>query len=197
MHFDMSDSSPCGHERSKSRNQPPRCGDRLCCCASCGTARDRRRNPGARRPDFRRFAELERAKASELGAWKALDDLEEATASVLEAGGINRTQIFARQRWETHREIGLLSDAEFAEVLAVLDGPETEHQAMWRAVEELEESSRAAAKARRSRARIRHNSGRRTPARCGLFHHLAEFLSDDDVVNDRLLEDVVGDAIRL
>jgi hypothetical protein len=154
-------------------------------------------SPAPADPIFDAFAEFERAKASELRTWKAYNDLEEATASVLEAAGIKPTEIFTHRRLETHRELGLLSDAEYAEALTALDGPETEHQAMWRAVEELEESSRDAAGARGEAEREFVTTAPTTRAGAlRLLHHLAEFLDSDDVVNDRFLEDVVGDAIR-
>jgi len=48
-------------------------------------------------------------------------------------------------------------------------------------------------------ARTSENSSQQRRRRAGalrLLHHLAEFLSGDDVVNDRFLDDVVGDAVR-
>jgi hypothetical protein len=146
---------------------------------------------------FDAFAEFERMKASEIAAWKAYNDLEESTASALKAAGIEPTQIFTHRRLETHRELGLLSDSEYAAALAALEGPESEHQAMWRAVEESDEFALAAAEARGEAEREFVTTAPTTRAGAlHLLHHLAEFLDGDDVVNDRFLDDVVGDAIR-
>ncbi|MBM3653805.1 MAG: hypothetical protein FJX06_13390 [Alphaproteobacteria bacterium] len=154
-------------------------------------------SPAPADPIFDAFAEFERMKASELAAWKAYNDLEESTASALEAAGIEPTQIFTHRRLETHHELGLMSDSEYAEASAALAGPESEHQAMWRAVEELTESSRVAAEALGEAEREFVTTAPTTRAGAlQLLHHLAEFLSDDDVVNDRFLGDVAGDAIR-
>jgi hypothetical protein len=154
-------------------------------------------SPAPADPIFDAFAEFERMKASELAAWKAYNDLEESTASALKAAGIEPTQIFTRRRLKTHHELGLLSDAEYAEALTGLDGPETEHQAMWRAVEESDEFALSAAEARGDAEREFVTTAPTTRAGAlRLLHHLAEFLDGDDVVNDRFLDDVVGDAIR-
>lgn len=154
-------------------------------------------NPAPADTIFEAVAEFERAKAADAAAWKAYNDLEEVTASALNAADINPTQIFTHRSLETRRELGLLSDAEYAEALTALDDPETEHQAMWRAVEELDESAQAAAEARGEAEREFVTTAPTTRAGAlRLLHHLAEFLSGDDVVNDRFLDDVVGDAIR-
>jgi hypothetical protein len=154
-------------------------------------------SPAPADPIFDTFAEFERMKASERAAWKAYNDLEEATASALEAAGIKPTQLLTHRRLEAHRAAGLLSDSEYAEALAALDGPESEHQAMWRAVEEFDEAALAAAEARGEAEREFVTTAPTTRAGAlQLLHHLAEVLDGDDVVNDRFLDDVVGDAIR-
>jgi hypothetical protein len=154
-------------------------------------------SPASADPIFDVFAEFERMKASELAAWKAYNDLEESTADALKAAGIEPTQIFTHRRLETHRELGLLSDSEYADALTALDSPESEHQALWRAVEEAEESSRDAAEERGEAEREFVTTAPTTRAGAlRLLHHLAEFLDGDDVVNDRFLDDVVGNAIR-
>lgn len=154
-------------------------------------------SPAPADPIFDAFAEFERAKATDAAAWKAYNDLEESTWSALEAAGIKPTQLLTHRRLESHRAAGLLSDTEYADALTALDGPETEHQALWRAVEELEESSRDAAEARGEAEREFVTTAPTTRAGAlRLLRHLAEFLDGDDVVNDRFLDDVCGDAIR-
>lgn len=148
-------------------------------------------------PILAAFAEFERAKASDAAAWKAYNEFEEVTTSALEAAGVEPTQIFTQRRLETHRELGLLSDAEYAEALTGLDGPESEHQAMWRAVEEAEESARAAGEARGEAERAFVTTTPTTRAGAlRLIRFIADFLDEDDVVNDTWIGDVVGSAIR-
>ncbi|ULO22986.1 hypothetical protein [Methylocystis sp. SB2] len=148
-------------------------------------------------PIFSASSEFARAKAAEDLAGNAYNDLEESTWSALKSAGIRPTQIFTHRNLETHRELGLLSDSEYAAALAALDGPESEHQAMRRAVEELRESSRDAALARGEAEREFVTTAPTTRAGAlRLLRHLAEFLDGDDVINDRFLDDVVGDAIR-
>jgi hypothetical protein len=148
-------------------------------------------SPASADPIFDAFAEFERAKAAEDLAWKAYNNLEEATADALKGAGIEPTQIFTHRRLETHHELGLMSDSEYAEASAALAGPER------RAVEELEESSRDTAEARGEAERGFVTTAPTTRAGAlQLLHYLAEFLDGEDVVNDRFLDDVVGDAIR-
>jgi hypothetical protein len=148
-------------------------------------------------PILAAFAEFERAKAADDLAWKASEDLREVTVGALDAAGVKPTKILTRRRLEIHREGGLLSDSEYAEALTALDGPESEHQKMWHAVEELDDSARAAAEARGEAERELLTTAPTTHAGAlQLLRHLAEFLSDNDVVNDLYVDDVVGDAIR-
>lgn len=148
-------------------------------------------------PIFDALAEFDRAKAADDLAWKAHNDLEDVTVKAFNAAGVKPTQIFTHRGLETSRELGLLSDSEYAEALTALCGPESEHQAMWRAVEELDDSARAAAEARGEAERELLTTAPTTHAGAlQLLRHLAEFLSDNDVVNDLYVDDVVGDAIR-
>ncbi|PWB90678.1 hypothetical protein C5688_09135 [Methylocystis sp. MitZ-2018] len=148
-------------------------------------------------PIFSAFAVYERAKAADDLAWKAYNDLEEVTASAFEAAGVTPTQILTRRKLESHRELGLLSDAQYDEALTTLDGPESEYQARWRAVEESDESARAAAEERGAAEQELLATAPRTRAGAlRLLRHLAEFLDQDDVVNDFYVDDLVGAAIR-
>lgn len=154
-------------------------------------------SPEAADPIFAAFAEFERAKAADAAAWKSFNNLEEATWSALEAAGIKAPQLFSHQRLEALRELGLLSESDYAEALTALDGPESEHQAMWRAVEESDEAARATSEVRGEAERELLTTAPTTHAGAlQLLGHLAELLSDDDVVNDLYVADVVGDAIR-
>ncbi len=148
-------------------------------------------------PIFEAFVEFERAKAADDLAWKGYNDLEEVTATAFEEAGVTPTQILTRRKLESHRELGLLSDSQYEEALTTLDGPESEYQARWRAVEESEESARAAAEERGAAEQELLSTAPTT--RVGalrLLRHLADFLDQDDVVNDLYVDDLVGDAIR-
>lgn len=148
-------------------------------------------------PIFNSFTEFERTKAAAAQSWKASEDLREVTVRALDAAGVKPTKILTRRRLEIHRECGLLSDSEYAEALIALDGLESEHQKMWRAVEDLDDSAWAAAEARGEAERELLTTAPQTRAGAlRLLRHLAEFLSDDDVVNDLYVDDVVGDALR-
>lgn len=148
-------------------------------------------------PILAAFAEFERAKAADGRAWKAYNDLEEVTATAFEAAGVTPTQILTRRKLEIDRELGLLSDAQYEEALTTLDGPESEYQARWRAVEESDETARGAAEKRGAAEQELLATAPTTRAGAlRLLRHLADFLDQDDVVNDLYVDDLVGDAIR-
>jgi hypothetical protein len=154
-------------------------------------------SPAPADPIFDAFAEFERAKAADGLAWKAYNDLEEVTTSAFEEAGVTPTQILTRRKLEIHRELGLLSDAQYEEALTTLDGPESEYQARWRAVEESDESARVAAEERGAAEQELLATAPTTRAGAlRLLRHLADFLDQDDVVNDLYVDDLVGDAIR-
>lgn len=148
-------------------------------------------------PILAAFAEFERAKAADAAAWKAYNDLEEVTASAFEAAGVTPTQILTRRKLEIDRELGVVVDAQYEEALIALDGPESEHQKMWHAVEDSDDSARAAAEARGAAEQELLSTEPTTRAGAlRLLRHIAEFLDQEDVVNDLYVDDLVGDAIR-
>lgn len=68
---------------------------------------------------------------------------------------------------------------------------------MWRAIEELEGSAQTAAEDAGATERELLTTAPTTRAGVlRLLRHLADFLDEDDVVNDLYVGDVVGDAIR-
>ena len=143
------------------------------------------------------FANFERAKTAEALASEASDDLREVTERALYAAGINPTQILTRRRLEEQFELGFCSAADYKAGLAALEGPEDEHQAMLRAVEELDEPAKAAWEAQSDAERELFTTAPTTRAGAfQLLRHLADFLDEDDVVNDNVVGDAVGDAIR-
>jgi len=86
---------------------------------------------------------------------------------------------------ETDRELGLCSAAHYKAGLGALDGRESEHQAMWRAIEELEGSAQTAAEDAGATERELLTTALTTRAGAlRLLRHLADFLDEDDVVND-------------
>jgi hypothetical protein len=154
-------------------------------------------SPASADPIFDAFEEFERAKVADELASKAYEVQQAVTFQATEAAGVNPSQILTRRRLELRHECGLLSDSECAEALTALEGRESGLQAMWSALEDLDKPAEAAFEARAAAERDLLSTAPTT--RVGalrLLHHLAELLDGDDVVNDRFLDDVVGDAIR-
>ncbi|MGD9541085.1 hypothetical protein [Methylocystis sp.] len=148
-------------------------------------------------PIFVAFAEYERANTAKEAISKAADDLRGETYAAIEAAGLERKEVFTRRQLEDWHELGICSDRDYEAGLAKLEGPPSEYQKMLMRVEESDdedmEACRAAGDAERALCETAPTT-REGASR--LLRHLADFLSDDDVVNDHYLDDVVGDAIR-
>lgn len=148
-------------------------------------------------PIFDAFAEFERAKAADDLASKAYEDLRAVTFDALESAGVKPVEILTIRKLKLRHECGLLSNSEYAEALTAFEGHKSEHQMMWRALEELDELAQAAAEARGETEREFVTTAPTTRAGAlRLLRHLADFLGQEDVVNDRFLDDSLGDAIR-
>ncbi len=148
-------------------------------------------------PIFAAFAEFERAKAADQAISKAADELRGETYSAIKAAGLERREIFTRCQLENWHEMGRCSDEDYEAALAELEGPPSEHQKMLMRLDESDEADIEASRVTGATQRALCETPPTT--RSGalrLLRHLADFLDEDDVVNDLYLGDVVGDAIR-
>ncbi len=147
-------------------------------------------------PIFEAFAAFERAKAAEHIAWEACEDASEAAQAERDAAGLRRSDIPVK--WMIDAEHYLrLSRHEYEAALAALKADEREYQKISRPALEADEAARAAAEV--AGAAERELLETAPTSRAGalrLLRHLADFLDEDDVVNDTNVDDVVGDAIR-
>ncbi len=148
-------------------------------------------------PIFAAFTEYERAKVAKDLIMEAADDLRGDTAAAIKAAGLDPREILTARRLETWREMGLCSDEDYEAGLAELEGPPSEYQKMWMRLEEAEDADMEASQVAGATERAFYETAPTTHAGAlRLLRHLADFLDEDDVVNDLYLGDVVGDAIR-
>lgn len=148
-------------------------------------------------PIFAAFAEYERAKVAKDLIMEAADDLRGDTSAAIKAAGLDPREILTARRLESWREMGFCSDEDYAAGIAKLEGAPGEIQKMLMRLDEAEDADTEAS----SDARDAERALCETPptTRAGalrLLRHLADFLDEDDVVNDLYVGDVVGDAIR-
>jgi hypothetical protein len=143
------------------------------------------------------FTEHEHAKAAADLAWKASEDLTEIAVAALKSAGLNPRDVWTgRQLWDRY-ELGLCSTADYEAGLAALERLRTEHQKMLTAVEESEDAAQEASEVAGSTERALFETA--PTSRAGalrLLRFIADFLDEDDVVNDTWVGDVVGEAIR-
>ncbi|MFZ3178692.1 MAG: hypothetical protein WA156_00435 [Methylocystis silviterrae] len=142
------------------------------------------------------FAEFERAKTANEVISEAVDELRGETWATIKAAGLDPRKVYTARQLETWREIGLCSDEDYAAVLAELEAPPSEYQKMLLRLEEAEDADMEASRAEKDSERALCETPPTTRAGAlRLLRHLADFLDEDDVVNDLYVGDVVGDAI--
>ena len=94
-------------------------------------------------------------------------------------------EIFTRRQLETRREIGLYSDEDCAAGLAKIEGSPSELQKMLMRLDEAEDADTEASRAEGDSERALCETSPTTRAGAlRLLRHLANFLDEDDVVND-------------
>lgn len=148
-------------------------------------------------PIFAAFAEYESAKTADEVISKTADELRGKTYDAIRAAGLDLRGILTRRRLEDWHEMGLCSDEDYEAGLAELEGAQSEYQKMLMRVEESDDADREAGQVVGDAERALCETAPTT--RMGalrLLRHLADFLDEDDVVNDLYVGDVVGDAIR-
>jgi hypothetical protein len=148
-------------------------------------------------PIFAAFAEFKRAKIAKDLIMEAADDLRGDTWNAIEAAGLDPRVTISRRKLEERREINFYSDEDYAAGLAKLEGSPSELQKMLMRLDEAEDADTEASIVARDAERALCETPPTTRAGAlRLLRHLADFLDEDDVVNDLYVGDVVGDAIR-
>lgn len=148
-------------------------------------------------PIFAAFAEYERAKAASEVISTATDELRGDTCAAIEAAGLD-PRITVSRRWlERGRELNFYSDEDCAAGLANLEASPSEIQKLLLRRDEAEDVDRDASREAGDAERAIYETAPSTRAGAlRLLRHIADFLDEDDVVNDLYVGDVVGDAIR-
>jgi hypothetical protein len=148
-------------------------------------------------PIFAAFAEFERAKAANKTVTEAVDELRGETWEAIEAAGLDPRVTISRRKLEERRELNFYSDKDYAAGLAKLEGAPGEIQKMLLRLDEAEDTDREATEAEKDSECALYDTPPATRAGAlWLLRHIADFLDEDDVVNDNWVGDLIGDAIR-
>jgi hypothetical protein len=148
-------------------------------------------------PIFAAFDEFERAKTANEVISKAVDELRGETFAAIKAAGLDPREICSRRQLETRLELEVYSEEDYAAGLAKLEGSPSEIQNILMRLDVAEDTDTEASRAEGASERALCETTPTTRAGAlRLLRHLANFLDEDDVVNDLHLGDVVGDAIR-
>ena len=148
-------------------------------------------------PIFAAFAEFERAKTANEAISKAVDDLRGETFAAIKAVGLDPREICSLRKLKTCLEMEVYSEEDYAAGLAKLEGSPGEIQKALIRLDEAEDADVAASRAAWSSERKLCETPPTTRAGAlRLLRHLADFLDEDDVVNDNWVGDTIGDAIR-
>lgn len=148
-------------------------------------------------PIFAAFAEHERARAAETLAWKATEDLSEAAQAAKAAAGMGDAKILTRRRIEDIHKMGLYSSSEYEAALTALEADKSEFQKMAVAIEESEAAAECVRDAtNETEVAIFETTPTTRAGAVKLLRHIADFLDEDDVINDMLVGDLIGDSIR-
>ncbi len=122
---------------------------------------------------------------------KAADELRGETFDAIKAAGLDPRVILTRRQLETRLELELYSGEEYAAGLAKLEGPPSEYQKMWMRAEESGDADMEASRAEgASECALCETSSMTRAGALRLLRHLADFLDEDDVINDLYLGDV-------
>ena len=144
-----------------------------------------------------RIRALDRAVLSR-GVATALDPAaREQHVEAIEAAGLDPRVTISRRQLESRREMNFYSDEDYATGLAKLEGAPGEIQKMLLRLDEAENTDREATEAEKDSECALYDTPPATRAGAlWLLRHIADFLDEDDIVNDNWVGDMIGDAIR-
>ncbi|MGJ0533842.1 hypothetical protein [Methylocystis sp.] len=148
-------------------------------------------------PIFAAFAQLERAKAANKTVTEAVDELRGETWEAIEAAGLDPRVTISCRKLEERRELNFYSDEDYAAGLAKLEGAPVKIQKMLLRLDEAEDTDAEATEAEKDSECALYDTPPTTRAGAlWLLRHIADFLDEDDVVNDNWVGDMIGDSIR-